>query len=136
MRLLGLFSKKFMERFWTTSGHTIFVPSRYDNDPDWGYADWQERHSTLIDHELTHIQQYERLGAILYTFLYLFPPCLFAWGRWRLEREAYLVNIQRAPKSERLYVIERIVESLWTNYFWTWPKSWMRKWFQEHGDVE
>jgi hypothetical protein len=25
--------------------------------------------------------------------------------------------------------VEWVVETLWSNYAWTWPKPWMRKWF-------
>jgi hypothetical protein len=55
-----------------------------------------------------------------------------AYGRWFIEREAYLVQLFFA--TSRAKEIERIVESLWKNYAWTWPRKWMRRWFQNECD--
>jgi hypothetical protein len=53
-----------------------------------------------------------------------------AWGRWFLEREAYLINI--AAASDREAEIERISQSLWRNYL-AWPKKWSSAWFRSRG---
>ena len=52
-----------------------------------------------------------------------------AIGRWRIEGEAYLVNIIATEDGQRETEVERIVNVLWDGYGWTWPKPWMRRWF-------
>lgn len=175
MRLAGWFLRPFtpafMDRFWTTRGHIIYTPTRYDADENWGTDSWKTTHATVLRHEVIHILQHERWGALIMFLLYSGPSPLvlflgawqiigvqvadwswwvpgsfwlaavvlaplslgFAWGRWRVEREAYLTNIRaRTDPKERAEVIEWIVNSLWKNYLWTWPRSWMRAWFEEN----
>jgi hypothetical protein len=130
--LLKPIAPHFMTHFWTTIGHTIYVPDRCL--ADWNTEVWFERHATIIEHEETHVVQCERWGMVLLTFLYLFFPLpfFFAWGRWRIEREAYMENIRAAEtKFDRALTIDWVVNTLWSNYGWVWPKSWMRQWFEE-----
>ena len=126
--LLGLFGIDFMGRFWTTiSPGVIWAPvganlSRLDV------------YATTIRHELVHREQMLRwkrwgwwLGVFLWQVSYLlFPvPFFFAYFRWRCEREAYLVNL-----SEGRATVDGVVQTLWRNYGFCWPKSLMRKWFE------
>ena len=64
------------------------------------------------------------------TSLFRPMPVLLAFGRWYWERQAYLVNLRGASNKEEK--IERIVDNLWNEYAWTWPKKRMRKWFMEN----
>lgn len=79
-----------------------------------------------VEHEMVHVDQWERLGFLPFLCLYfLVPlPVLFS-GRWFIEREAYLVELKYGVP------VDRIVEELWTGYTWPWPKALMRRWFQE-----
>lgn len=54
-----------------------------------------------------------------------------AWGRWRIEREAYLVSLKLTPEVQRPAALTRIVATLWNDYGWVWPRKWMRAWFSE-----
>lgn len=83
----------------------------------------------LIKHESIHVEQQRRLGFWLFLAIYLLwpMPVLFAWGRWRLEREAYLVDIA----TKRL-TIDDAVNVLWARYAWPWPKPLMRRWFRDN----
>lgn len=162
----------FAERFWTTVGHTIYVPTQHDNDPSWGNSDWMIKHAETIDHESIHINQTERWGFIGHGLMTIGPaPFLigiaallallrlafdfsswwvygtllfalalaplslgFAWGRWRCEREAYLPSVRAAARRSRVERAERIefiVNTLWRNYGWAWPRAWMRAWFEK-----
>lgn len=175
MRSLGFilkpFTPDFMERFWTTMGHTIYTPTRYDKDQTWGSSDWLNAHSATVEHELVHIRQFEKWSGPLMGIAYTGPSLyiggaalwyplgvwLFGWpwlglafigalavlllplsiglayGRWCIERQAYLVNIRvRTDPAERLRTIDWIVETLWKNYMWTWPRAWARRWFREN----
>lgn len=169
MRLLGWFAEtfriapEFMRRFWTTIGDTIYAPTAYDTDPDWGTSTWLDRHKTLIAHEGTHVAQEYRYGKVIVSLMVIGPapflaafglafhlygcecivPTIFfvvaalalplsiglAWGRWRLEREAYLVNVRDAGLRERLATIDFVSKTLWRNYLLAWPPSWSTKWF-------
>lgn len=155
----------FYERFWTTFGHVIGVRTTIDISK----PGWQGGHEGTIKHELIHIWQKERLGAILQAILVVGPaPTVFlplavagglasiwidyphwivgwipvvlmilslplsigfAWGRFYIERQAYMVQIWEAGEKRRADVIHWIVKSLHENYARTWPKEWMRKWF-------
>lgn len=120
MKLISFFlGAWFMRRAWTTIGsHTIWAPSSADLVN-------LDKHEVTLRHELMHIRQ-ARLYPGWFQFSYLFfpVPFLFAWGRWRWEREAYLVNIEAGTHS-----VEEVINLLWSKYLWTWPKPLMRRWF-------
>lgn len=180
MRFVGLilspFTPAFMSGFWTTIAYpfrptTVYTPTRYDDDPDWGSHKWIAKHYGTWIHETggdgkleghaLQAQRWTALGlAVLYTgpapwvlvpgLLLLAGPSLFgwpssvahgvliaatalvplsigfAWGRWRVERQPYLINIRRGMS------IDRAVATLWSNYLFCWPKSWMKKWFEDN----
>jgi hypothetical protein len=119
MRLVGKIVPRFMN-YWTTVGKTIYYPSHLIRNPLKIVC-----HQTLL-HELVHVKQYEKYGAVGFLFLYcLIPlPVLFAYFRWKLEREAYLLDIKAGM------TVEHAVNEL-AAYLYPWPKCWMRKWFNE-----
>ena len=125
---LPFIPKTFMERFWTTIGQTIYVPDSVDmSDPG-----WKVKHRVTIAHENVHRIQFLKYGYVLMFLIYvLFPLPVYFSGRYFIERPAYLVSLSFYPKHMHDAVIEKIVETLWENYFFAWPKSWMRKWFKE-----
>ena len=168
MRLLGRFAGPwFMSEAWTTIGDTIFVPARNDKNIDWGTPEWEKRNDYIIRHERVHIEQWERLGWLLFLTLYLGPavtiglPALLlaitlhlvgvglvlplaivlllvllplsvglAYGRWMIEREAYMVQYDKAVAFPTYMVSGQLQK----NYLYPWPKRWMEKWFQRNTD--
>lgn len=116
--------KKFMTVFWTTIGRTVYyVGAESPLDPS---------NIHIVHHELIHIKQWDKYWLWQPISYLLFPlPMFFAWFRWRWEREAYLVSIV-----EYGYKIDGVVDSLWKNYAWTWPKKWMTVWFEEHTKID
>lgn len=163
----------FMSSFWTTVGHTVYTPTIYDADVDWGRQSWVSRHKQVLDHEGVHVAQVERWGHIVHTLLYLGPsPFIavlavlalpasiiwlwwlsialiglalalaplslgFAWGRWRIEREAYMTQIRAAhSRADAIIAARRIAETLWDNYAWAWPRTWAWRWFVKQIDGE
>lgn len=157
--VLKPFTPTFMGSFWTTIGSTVYVPSRYDDDEDWGTEVWRGRHAALLAHEAVHVAQFERYGLLLMAVMYLGPAPFIeivawialiwswkvaliiagvalanlplsvglAWGRWRLEREAYLESIRYEAPAFRDSQIKFIADTLWRNYLFTWPRVWVRK---------
>lgn len=70
------------------------------------------------------------------VFVLLFPLTAgLAYWRWYFEREAYLPEVlSKYRRSGRAYAqkrIDRISNNLATDYFFTWPKGWMQKWFDK-----
>ncbi|MFK7740400.1 MAG: hypothetical protein AB8H80_08750 [Planctomycetota bacterium] len=117
-RLFG--NPRFQSHFWTTLGRTIYYPTLVD-DP------W--RHPRVLRHELVHVRQWQRWGLLFWISYLLLPlPVGLAWCRWRWEREAYLEDLAQAANVDM--AMEHIVQSLWRNYGWAWPRPWMRRWFR------
>jgi len=129
MLLLGvianLFHIDFMNRFWTTIGNTIYYPTTVKNP-------YHRTYQKVIEHELVHVQQWRKWNILFSVSYALFPlPVFFAWFRWRWEREAYMIQVRANPDS-----INWIVETLWSNYLWCWPKKWMKEWFEKEVAAE
>ena len=147
MKLLGklaFFNPDFMKSFWTTIGGTVYVPTRYDNDPDWGSPLWIHRNRKIIEHEKVHTKQYDNFWLFFYV-LYLGPaPFLlpfiwlpyvwiavlatlplsvgFAVGRTWLELEAYATHIHTENGARW------VSDTLWYDYFFSFPKSLTYRW--------
>lgn len=52
-----------------------------------------------------------------------------AYGRWWLEREAYLEEFWVTKREHLITRTDQIVEALWLDYLYTWPRAWMFHWF-------
>lgn len=87
-------------------------------------------HPTLqpwIRHEMHHVRQLAPWYGpwwVIPCVLFFPLPVLFS-GRWWVERGPYLDNIK-----QRLDTVESVVEDLWHDYGYCWPKPMMRKWFK------
>ena len=119
-RLIGRFYPAFQTSIWTTVGETIYHPHTELG----AKVPYQ-----VLEHEKVHVAQYRRLSVPLFLFLYLLMPLPIglAYFRWRLEREAYLLEINEHGRG-----IEDVVQTLWHGYGWPWPRRWMRAWFVRH----
>ncbi len=121
-------NKVFMTNYWTTIGKTIYYPD-YAVDPF--------EHTKVLTHEFVHVKQWEQYGLLFMGSYLLLPlPVGLAWFRWRWEREAYLTGFARDGGEADRQEVERIVENLWHDYGWTWPKAWMRAWFYKQLGME
>jgi len=111
------------QNWWTTIGSTIYYP------PDSGYPDriFHDDVLATLSHELVHVRQWKKYGWLLLLLYFLFPlPIGFAYFRWKFEREAYLTEIKHG------WSIDLCVDVIWDDYWWPWPKSWMRNWFRRN----
>ncbi len=115
--------RTYLSHYVTTLGHTIYVPDDFD--------DWPPDHAyEVLRHELVHVAQFERLGVPLMVLVYGFLPlpALLAWGRARLEWEAYEETLRAiaevegidAARSPALHaqIIRRFTGP---DYGWMWP---------------
>jgi len=121
MRLLGrVMPKRFLTDFWTTLGRTIYVPDHVSD---------AFLYPSMVAHECTHVDQYIRHPVRFVLGYLLFPlPLGLAYCRWRYERIAYMYNLWENPTANN---VEAIVQTLWSNYGWPWPKFLMRRWFNK-----
>jgi hypothetical protein len=117
--------REFISRYHTVLFGTLYVPDAWDTTPD------RSRMITLR-HERVHLRQRRRYGDVGLTFLYLIPffPLGLAYGRARIEWEAYVETLRataqyagldaaRAPEL-RAYIVRQFTEGA---YGWMWPFS-------------
>lgn len=113
----------YLTQYVTTLGHTIYVPE------GWWTSEPGHRLAVLC-HELVHVEQFERLGALGMVVLYgLLPlPMGLSWFRARLELEAYAVTLEATAEIDgldaaldpalRAFIVERFVGP---DYLFMWP---------------
>ncbi len=113
----------YLTAYVTTIGRRLYLPT------DWHRRDPRSRYVTLR-HEAVHLAQFARWGLVPTALLYLVPilPLGLAWGRARLEWEAYAETFRataevfgleaaRAP-ALREHVVRQFVSGA---YGWMWP---------------
>jgi hypothetical protein len=126
--------KLFMTHFTTTVGQTIYVPLGWDlKNP--------LQQLQVLRHERIHMRQAARLTFPLFMFLYLVPffPLGLAYGRARLEWEAYTESMRAIRDQygdEALHDArfrQSIVDMFTTGqYGWMWPfPTTVDRWYTE-----
>lgn len=115
--------RNYLTTYHTVLGYTLYVPESWESTPTLDRA-------ILLRHERVHLRQRRRYGSCLMAFLYLVPflPMGLAYGRARLEWEAYTETLRataewhgldaaRSP-SLRRHIIARFIGG---DYGWMWP---------------
>jgi len=113
--------KAFMSSYITTIGHTVYVPAGWDLRPEEGRVE-------VMRHERVHMRQQRRYGRVLFTFLYLVPffPLFLAYGRAKLEMEAYAESVRaKAQLRGSAYVQTKEFKAWLTSQFVTGSYGWM-----------
>ena len=115
--------RDFMTRYTTVIGRTIYTPSAWAGRPD------EERYVTLR-HEAVHLRQARRMGQLRMSLVYglWYFPIVWAWGRARIEWEAYAETLRAMAEVHGLAyassrpVREHIVRQFTSAaYGWMWP---------------
>ena len=122
---------------YLTSYHTVlfgvlWVPESWDRLDDVDRV-------VLLRHERVHLRQRRRMGDVVMGFVYLVPffPIGLAWGRARIEWEAYEETIRAthehyglaAAKALRGHIVDRFVGP---DYGWMWPfRRTVESWFDD-----
>jgi hypothetical protein len=122
----------YLTRYHTVLFGTLWVPDAWDamSDTD---------RFVLLRHERVHLRQRRRMGDLWMTFQYLVPftPLFFAWGRARIEWEAYVETIRAtgevygvdAAANLRPQIVARFTGP---DYGWMWPfPRTVNRWFDE-----
>jgi hypothetical protein len=136
--------RRFRWDYATTIGPYVALPEAWLVRTEEPWLRW------LLVHEAVHIEQQRRLG-LGSVWLGLLPwgllwlcgplPVVLAWGRWYLEREAYLAGwratlAELAPEeraARRAVLIDHGVRQLTTaayGWAWPWPMA-VRAWWED-----
>lgn len=126
--------REFLSHYHTVIGDTLYVPASWPEASDIDRA-------ILLRHELVHLRQRRRYGFFGMAFLYLIPflPIGLAYGRARLEWEAYVETLRatfelRGPEAARSPELrERILSRfMGPAYGWMWPfRGQLQRWYDE-----
>jgi hypothetical protein len=122
----------YLTRYHTVLWGTLWVPDAWDEMTD-------DDKYILLRHERIHLRQRKRMGDAVMTFMYLVPffPLGLAYGRARIEWEAYIETIRataevhgvKSAEALRDHITERFVGA---EYGWMWPfPRVIHRWFDE-----
>lgn len=115
--------REYLTRYHTVLGYTLYTPLSWDATPD-------EDRAIVLCHERVHLRQRRRYGMALMAFVYLVPffPIGLAYGRARLEWEAYRETLRatarfRGLESARSQSLKKTIVERFTGgaYGWMWP---------------
>lgn len=125
------------QRVYLTHYHTVlfgvlWVPDAWDEMTD-------DARYILLRHERIHLRQRRRMGDVVMSAMYLLPifPIGLAWGRARIEWEAYVETLHAtaevhgvaAAEDLRWHIRERFTGP---DYGWMWPfPRVIDRWFDE-----
>ncbi|MBL8600766.1 MAG: hypothetical protein JNK72_02480 [Myxococcales bacterium] len=118
---------RYLSEYVTTLGRTIYVPE------GWGETPPIEQYK-ILRHELVHVAQFERYGWVGMVLVYgvVFLPMGLAWGRARLEWEAYAETLRVTAEVEGLAAaqsprLRASIVSRFTGpdyaYMWPFPRQ-------------
>ena len=122
----------YLTRYHTVLFGTLWVPDAWSTMTD-------DDKYILLRHERVHLRQRARMGDLMMSFLYLVPffPLFLAYGRARIEWEAYVETIRAtaevhgvdAAANLRPEIKQRFVGP---DYGWMWPfPKTIDRWFDE-----
>ncbi|MDP9149629.1 MAG: hypothetical protein M3O36_06785 [Myxococcota bacterium] len=125
------------QRHYLTRYHTVLFGRLYVSDA-WDLMGDDARY-ILLRHERVHLRQRERMGDLSMALVYLlvFFPIFLAWGRARIEWEAYADTIRATAEvhgldAARALADEVIRRFVGPDYGWMWPfPRTVRGWFAE-----
>jgi hypothetical protein len=122
----------YLTHYHTVLFGTLWVPDAWDAMSD-------DDKYVLLRHERVHLRQRARMGDVTMSFLYLVPffPLFLAYGRARIEWEAYVETLRAtaevygidAAEALRRGIVRRFVGP---DYGWMWPfPRVIERWFDE-----
>jgi hypothetical protein len=124
--------REYLTRYHTVIGNTLYVPSSWEGASDVDRA-------IVLRHERVHLRQRRRLGMPLMAFLYLVPffPLGLAYGRARLEWEAYVETLRATAElaglaAARSPTLRAEIVGRFTGgaYGWMWPfRRTVERWY-------
>jgi hypothetical protein len=125
------------QRHYLTRYHTVLFGKLYV--PDTWDAMSDDARYVLLRHERVHLRQRKRMGDVMMgiAYLLLWLPVGLAWGRARIEWEAYVETIRATAEvsglaAARALEPEIVRRFVGPDYAWMWPfPRAVRYWFRE-----
>jgi hypothetical protein len=125
------------QRRYLTHYHTVLFGKLYVPEA-WQRMDDDARY-ILLRHERVHLRQRRRMGDVVMALVYLVPffPLFLAWGRARIEWEAYVETIRATAEVHGLDAARALEDDIVRRYVgpdygWMWPfPRVVRGWFSE-----
>jgi hypothetical protein len=125
------------QRSYMSRYHTVIFGKLYVSDA-WDEMDDPARY-VLLRHERVHLRQRRRMGDVMMAFAYLVPyfPVGLAWGRARIEWEAYVETLRATAEvfgveAARALEPEMVRRFVGPDYGWMWPfPGQIRAWFRD-----
>ena len=125
------------QRHYLTRYHTVLFGKLYVPDA-WDGMDDGARY-VLLRHERVHLRQRRRMGDVVMAFVYLIPflPLGLAWGRARIEWEAYIETLAATAEVYGIDAARKLEDEIvrrfvGPDYGWMWPfTATIRRWFRE-----
>jgi hypothetical protein len=122
----------YLTGYYTAMFGKLWVPESWEVLPD------MDRY-VLLCHERVHLRQRRRMGDLRMTFVYLVPffPLFLAYGRARIEWEAYTETLRATAEVYGVDAAERLRERivgrfLGGDYGWMWPfPRTVNRWFDD-----
>jgi hypothetical protein len=122
----------YLTRYHTVLFGKLYVPDAWDEMGD-------DARYILLRHERVHLRQRRRMGDVVMAIVYLLPllPFFLAWGRARIEWEAYVETIRATAEVSGLDAarsLENEIVRRYTgpDYGWMWPfPGAVRRWFRQ-----
>jgi hypothetical protein len=124
--------KVYLTQYHTVLFGTLWVPDTWDAMSD-------DDKYILLRHERIHLRQRARMGDVAMAFLYLLPffPLGLAYGRARIEWEAYVETLRATAEVFGVDAAERLrphikARFVGPDYGWMWPlPRAIDRWFDE-----
>jgi hypothetical protein len=124
--------RSYVARYHTVMFGKLYVAAAWDTMDD-------AARYVLLRHEHVHLRQAKRMGFAGMALVYLLPilPLGLAWGRARIEWEAYVETIRSTAEIHGLEAARRLEPEIvrrfvGPDYGWMWPfPRTIRRWFRE-----
>lgn len=114
------------QRVYLTRYHTVLFGDLWVPDA-WASMTDDEKY-VLLRHERVHLRQRARMGDFAMAVVYLLPifPLFLAYGRARIEWEAYVETLHATAEVHGVEAAERLREHIkqrfvGPEYGWMWP---------------
>lgn len=122
----------YLTHYYTVLFGKLWVPDAWDELDDRGRY-------VLLRHERVHLRQRARMGDVVMAFVYLIPffPLFLAYGRARIEWEAYTETLRATAEVSGLAAAEALrpmIVGRFTGgaYGWMWPfPKAVNRWYDE-----
>lgn len=134
------FNRKFLKGFTTSLKNLVAFNGKSwikikTRPANWEYDIWK-----LLEHEREHLRQFKKYGLVLMliSYLFVFFPLGFAYGRAMIEKAGYLKTLEcwyltdpKKPYREE-YREWWVKQFTGPNYGWAWPfRKTVEAWYDQ-----